>query len=115
MSTAPVATDWDAYYRAPYKTASVTRRITASRLERTIRRFAPDAPAGLEIAEIGGANSCFYERFRDNLKPAVYRVLDTNQLGLDLFAERFAGDCGSGRARGELFDVLASVPPEARG
>jgi SAM-dependent methyltransferase len=81
-------TDWNAYYQQPYKTASVTRRITQRYLISALRRYAPQQPV---IAELGGANSCFFTEIQRKLAPREYHLIDNNRLGLDLF-RRFAGD-----------------------
>ncbi|MFN0172089.1 MAG: GtrA family protein, partial [Bryobacteraceae bacterium] len=86
---APKATDWDQYYRSVPPTAKVTRRYTAKRLLRALREHAPGALAGgLRITEFGGANSCFLDVFAAALRPARYRVIDTNLYGLGLLRNR---------------------------
>ncbi len=92
---APKATDWDQYYRSVPPTAKVTRRYTANRLLRALRAHSPGAAErGLRIAEIGGANSCFLDEFAAALRPARYRVIDTNLYGLGLLRDRKLPDGG---------------------
>ncbi len=80
-------TDWDSYYDLPYRTASYSRGITTRHLIDNMKRFGlKDAP--MEIAELGGANSCFYDAVREELKPQTYGVYDTNVLGLEKLQER---------------------------
>lgn len=80
-------TDWDAYYEAPYRTASYSRAITTRHLIDNMNRFAC-RNSGLEIAELGGANSCFYDSVRAALSPQTYCICDNNALGLEKIKER---------------------------
>ncbi len=80
-------TDWNAYYSSPYPTAMFSRRITGHILVRYIqkyRRLLEDTV----IAELGGADSCFYPEIRRKIAPRVYHILDKNQLGLDRFSQQ---------------------------
>ncbi len=83
------ATDWDAYYARPYRTASFTRAITGARLVSAMRRH---VKSDAVIVELGGANSCFFDLIRAQLRPREYHIVDTNAVGLDRFRER-RGDC----------------------
>ena len=87
-------TDWDAYYRRPYRAAVATRRITAAYLEKAISRHA--APSikskGLVIVELGGANSCFAEGILRRFPVARYVIVDNNKTGLALSSDRFSQD-----------------------
>ncbi|MFH0996862.1 MAG: methyltransferase domain-containing protein [Pseudomonadota bacterium] len=79
-------TDWDHYYERPYKTAAVTRRITAFYLIRLLlRSLETERPS---IIELGGANSCFIDALYAKLNPADYTVVDNNELGLSLLEQR---------------------------
>ena len=40
--------------------------------------------AHASILEFGGANSCFIDQILEEVAPARYDVIDSNQLGLDL-------------------------------
>ncbi len=82
----PARTDWDSYYRRPFKATTVTRRITTARLLRMLGRDA--AARGAHILEWGGANSCFIDALCRALRPARYTVCDLNRLGLDLLEAR---------------------------
>ena len=55
----PAHTDWDSYYARPYRTASLTRKHTASVLVDLMRR---NNGAQASILEFGGANSCFIDQ-----------------------------------------------------
>ena len=82
-------TDWDQYYSRPYKASSLTRRHSSHLLLDSIRRYRPDKPLDrLVVAELGGANSCFYEDVINSISPAEYHILDTNKIGLDLLRTR---------------------------
>jgi hypothetical protein len=58
----PAQTDWDSYYARPYRTASLTRKHTASVLVDLLRR---NDGARASILEFGGANSCFIDQILD--------------------------------------------------
>ena len=91
----PAATDWDSYYTSVPPTARLTRRYTTARLLDAIQRYVePASPTGrLSIVEIGGANSCFVDRILAKVPCDSYDVVDTNQYGLSLLAQR-AGPTG---------------------
>ena len=83
------STDWDRYYTKVPATARLTRKYTTSVLLNVIRRYglAKDR-APISIMEIGGANSCFLDRILEEIHPALYEVVDTNQYGLSLLDRR---------------------------
>lgn len=84
----PASTDWNDYYGRPYKAASLTRRYTGSVLSKLMTRYCRvERP---EILELGGANSCFIDKIISEVGPGRYDVVDNNQKGLDLLAERFS-------------------------
>lgn len=86
-------TDWDHYYSRPYKTAAYSRRITGNVLCGLISRYSPVPVDKLLIGELGGANSCFFEKIREEIRPAQYHIIDNNKLGLDAFRKRvYDGD-----------------------
>lgn len=82
------ATNWDTYYCSPYKTASITRRITGAHLLRKMQQFSIPRPS---IAELGGADSCFFELIQQRIKPREYYIIDNNRIGLERMRERCAG------------------------
>jgi len=59
------------------------RRYTARVLVDTLKRATSAAP-GCEIAELGGANSCFMQSIGGALAPRTYHVIDMNRFGLNL-------------------------------
>jgi hypothetical protein len=102
-------TDWDAYYASPPGAAPVTRRITTACLVRMLRAAAPGGAAhGVEIAELGGANSCFRQAVCRALPVSRYHVLDNNPVGLERTRRTFGDDPAL-----VIWDVdlLAGPPP----
>jgi glycosyltransferase involved in cell wall biosynthesis/SAM-dependent methyltransferase len=81
-------TDWNDYYANPYKTASVTRRITGNLLIGLIKKYSPKPDKGLAIAELGGANSCFFDAIMKRVDPNQYHVYDNNLVGLGKMEKR---------------------------
>jgi SAM-dependent methyltransferase len=102
----PAHTDWDSYYARPYRTASVTRKYTASVLVNLMRQ---NNGAHASILEFGGANSCFIDQILEEVQPARYDVIDNNQLGLDLLKSRYPRDDRVSVRQG---DALAISEPE---
>ncbi|MBN9664080.1 MAG: glycosyltransferase [Acidobacteria bacterium] len=84
------ATDWTSYYESVPPTAKLTRKYSASALVRMMR--AAGLMPGAHMVEIGGANSCFYDRLTREFKPSRYEVIDTNRHGLDLLARRASSE-----------------------
>ena len=83
-------TDWDAYYANPYKTAAFTRKLTEKRLVRLMETYGRGP--GARIAELGGANSCFFDAVRQRIKPSFYAIIDKNEVGLAQFGRRIGRD-----------------------
>ena len=85
------ATDWTKYYESVPATAKLTRRYTTSVLLEAIRNHAESGgvDAALSVVEIGGANSCFVDRILSEIPCRSYDVVDTNEFGLSLLAQRF--------------------------
>jgi SAM-dependent methyltransferase len=102
----PVQTDWNCYYARPYRTASLTRKYTASVLVDLMLR---NNGAHASILEFGGANSCFIDQILKEVEPARYDVIDNNQLGLDLLQSRYWRDHRVSVSQG---DVLSMPEPE---
>jgi hypothetical protein len=105
-SLKPAQTDWDSYYARPYRTASLTRKHTASVLVSLMRK---NGGTHASILEFGGANSCFIGRILEEVEPARYDVIDSNQLGLDLLKSRYPRD---DRVSARHGDALAAAEPE---
>ena len=66
----PAKTDWDGYYARPYRTASLTRRHTASVLVGLIRE---NGGTQASIVEFGGANSCFIDQILEQSRARPIR------------------------------------------
>jgi SAM-dependent methyltransferase len=105
-SLKPAHTNWDSYYARPYRTASLTRKHTASVLVNLIRK---NDGAHASILEFGGANSCFIDQILEQVQPARYDVIDNNRLGLDLLKSRYPRDDRVSVRQG---DALAISEPE---
>jgi SAM-dependent methyltransferase len=107
-------TDWDQYYQRPAPAARFTRRITARLLRQLIRAH---CGRPCQILELGGANSCFVDDLRRAFQPTLYHVVDYNEYGLNLLAQRCAGDAGVTWERQDVrslkvrdeFDLVYSV------
>lgn len=110
-------TDWDRYHESPCRTARLSRAVTTRRLLRHIARHAAGTSGTLDIAELGGANSCFYAAIHDRFKPCRYWACDTNGAGLARLHEAFGGnedlhlqECDVlDMSPGDTFDVVFSV------
>lgn len=85
-------TDWDAYYESPYKTAHFSRAVTTRRLIANIERHMANTVEHMDIAELGGANSCFYASLREKFHPRKYCMCDNNTVGLDKIRETAGGN-----------------------
>ncbi|HEY5974409.1 MAG TPA: GtrA family protein, partial [Geobacteraceae bacterium] len=86
------ATDWDRYYKQPFKAARLSRSVTEQLLIRLIDRYGASGKGELRIAELGGGNSCFYNGIVRAFEPCEYHVVDNNAIGLKKLKEREGGD-----------------------
>ncbi len=84
------ATDWTNYYESVPPTAKLTRKYSGGALVRMLR--AAGVGQGAHFVEIGGANSCFYDRLTAEFRPSRYEVIDTNRHGLDLLRRRASSE-----------------------
>jgi hypothetical protein len=66
-----------------------------------MRKYGGSGP--FTVTEIGGANSCFYEKIASELRPARYIIVDNNQLGLDKFEERLGRPAGVELVNQDIF------------
>ncbi|PIR04802.1 MAG: cyclopropane-fatty-acyl-phospholipid synthase [Candidatus Liptonbacteria bacterium CG11_big_fil_rev_8_21_14_0_20_35_14] len=80
-------TNWDLYYKKPFKATVFTRSITGNYLIRLMKKWISKVRP-LEIMEFGGANSCFFDLIEKKIEPDKYYVVDNNSLGLDIFRKR---------------------------
>jgi hypothetical protein len=111
-------TDWNSYYSHPFKTSTITRKITSNKLIRLLNKFVPQIRSEIKIAELGGANSCFYETIDKEFSPSKYLIVDNNRMGLDKTIERLNKaknielkyeDILDTEEKSEKFDVVFSV------
>jgi len=79
-------TNWDRYYETPYKTASISRRITTSILEKLIKKYVKKN--NFSITELGGANSTFFDSINKKFTLTKYIVIDNNKTGLSKFSSK---------------------------
>lgn len=81
-------TDWDAYYRKPFRASSLTRKITIGRILDCFHEFGNHLKTP-SVVELGGGNSCIYGDLVDSLRPTHYTILDKNAIGLKKFFETY--------------------------
>lgn len=77
-------TDWTKYYRAPFVTARLLRRITSGRLLSALERTGSVPDAGFAV-ELGGGGSSFAARLVRRFRFREYGVIDTSEEGLRRF------------------------------
>jgi glycosyltransferase involved in cell wall biosynthesis len=103
-------TNWDEYYNAPFKTASISRKFTKKKLHQLIETFKPTAIQ--HICELGGGNSYFFPKLREKYPQALYTIIDNNQRGLDIFQEQHHNDQKIALLNGNViepeFDIAAA-------
>ncbi len=104
MSNKKAKTDWDHYYGKTYLITGFTRKTTENLLIKLIRKYIPE-PAKCKIAELGGANSCFYKAINTQLQPAQFHAIDNNTKGLDLFAQMTANDPATSFENVDILDL----------
>ncbi len=82
-------TDWNAYYH--YRNISpitrITRYISSQCLIKEINKYV--FIDSIKVLELGGANSCFYQKITNSFHGCFYTILDNNKLGLDMFNETY--------------------------
>ena len=79
-------TDWTNYYRNPFPTAGLLRRITASRLIRAMRDSGILRKPG-RVIELGGGGSSFAMRLTRCFPCTRYTAVDSNPEGLKRFQD----------------------------
>jgi SAM-dependent methyltransferase len=79
-------TDWDQYYRKPYRFAGFTKGIITRVVLKYLQTYAPKEK--FTMLEFGGGNSCFYEIFNRIFSPDKYYIIDNNREGLEAFGRR---------------------------
>jgi predicted SAM-dependent methyltransferase len=84
-------TDWNTYYSNHHKLSVYTHAIVRRSLLSTMRKYIPPDKASVFI-ELGGANSCFYEKIVSTFQPREYHIVDNNSLGLEKFRSRVSAE-----------------------
>lgn len=79
-------TDWTKYYRAPFATARLLRRITSGRLLAALERTGSVPEDGFAV-ELGGGGSSFAARLVRLFRFREYGVIDTSEEGLRRFLD----------------------------
>lgn len=88
-----MVTNWDVYHLNPYRSAAITRRITARYLISRIKESLPfvgSESQAISVAELGGANSCFLEQLFKAFHIREYAIIDRNRVGLDASRSRWS-------------------------
>ena len=79
-------TDWERYYRAPFVTARLLRRITSGRLLAALERAGHVPGEGFAV-ELGGGGNSFAARQVRRFRFREYGVIDTSEEGLRRFRD----------------------------
>jgi SAM-dependent methyltransferase len=109
MTSGTRATDWNEYYRRPYKTASVTRKFTERALIAAMRRYGARSP---DVIELGGANSCFWQAIDAAIQPRSYTAVDNNALGLEKLRERATSSKNLRAVEASIFELPPLNPAD---
>ncbi|MGA2402796.1 MAG: glycosyltransferase [Syntrophobacteraceae bacterium] len=75
------ATDWNHYHSKPSRIAALSRKVMTSKLIRLMEQY---GSKGCTVAELGGANSCFFEPIKKKIEPGHYHIIDNSKVGLHL-------------------------------
>jgi putative flippase GtrA len=107
-------TDWTRYYASTPFTARLTRRYTIAVLLSVLKKYAGfGASGGRTLVELGGANSCFLDPIRRELRPRMYHVVDANRYGLRLLQQRIGQARGVRLHWGDVRDLSLDVRADA--
>ncbi len=105
-------TDWDEYYRNPYKTAFLSRFILCRQLLKRLRKYRT-REREFSIVELGGGDSSFYDAVSKSLSPTSYDVYDSNALGLQKLRERPGASSNSALHIAEADILKMKAEPKA--
>lgn len=83
-------TDWTAYY-AEEKIPAFILKAVGRHIRRNLSKFV-DCSRPITIAELGGANTVFYDLLKSAIPIAGYHVLDNNSYGLARSRARYPDD-----------------------
>ncbi|NNM59858.1 MAG: class I SAM-dependent methyltransferase [Legionellales bacterium] len=81
-------TNWDSYYDNPIATSGYSRRVMRRNLINLMKNYTKNRSENFELAEFGGANSCFFDAIYQSIQPQIYHVVDNNKTGLDKLIAR---------------------------
>lgn len=110
MANSPKS-NWDAYYSDDhFAVPEFIDNALWNNYEKVLLRHLPDPKANITVTELGGANSCYYKRFKKSFNIERYNIVDNNEIGLNLFP--FATDHEVSLIN---FDLLQSAPEETKG
>lgn len=90
-------TDWNKYYSERKENNSkiiltitrTTRKITDNLILNLLKN---DKNNINSIIELGGADSCFYNSFRNFIPNSTYTVIDSCKVGVDIFNTKYKDD-----------------------
>ncbi len=88
--SSPESTDWTRYYRKHDVPEFIVNALLKEYLL-CIRKYC-NKTHGLTIAEVGGADSCFFATLDRELDIDKYIVVDNNEYGLELTREKVKSD-----------------------
>jgi hypothetical protein len=83
------ACDWDAYYGDnKYAVPEFIDNALWRNYSAVLRRHGVTRDQPLRVLELGGANSCYFQRFCQDFSVASYTIVDSNPVGMARFAHR---------------------------
>lgn len=103
--TGATVSDWDEYYTR-FRVPDFMVNALWRHFEAVIRANVRAQGRRLVVVELGGADSCMYDRFARAFPVEAYHVVDNNHLGLERFRAR-----AHGRTFVHELDLLAAPPP----
>ena len=109
MNEAAKKTDWCEYYRKPFFLTRFTRAILRKRLFKAICNHLPDRHA-FDVAELGGAASCYMNMILHNFTVRKYHIFDNNAESLRITAGLAGADYESAVRVHEVDLLHGSVP-----
>ena len=80
-------TDWNKYYSNNSLIVPFTRKITTKVLLDCFKQYF-QSNSEINICELGGGNSCFYDPISLNFPFINYTIIDNNKLSVDLFLNK---------------------------
>jgi len=102
-------TDWNKYYSNNSIFVPFTRKITTKILLEYFSIYLPKNTE-INICELGGGNSCFYDSLSKIFPLINYSIIDSNKLSIDLFLKRTK----SKKTEGFFYDLLNDNLPKKK-